>query len=107
MFSNCNAVRLFSIDVSTASAMESHSGINRGGLRDLCKPHHLNEFGIHERHNWYEALHRPGAEEMRFLRRLIESRPVLSRNPDSELGTNAFDGPDHISAARGHGYARL
>jgi hypothetical protein len=37
---------------------------------------------------WYEALHRPGAEEMRFLRRLIESRPVLSRNPDSELVTN-------------------
>ncbi|MFL6449220.1 MAG: putative collagen-binding domain-containing protein [Bryobacteraceae bacterium] len=42
---------------------------------------------------------------MRFLRRLIESRPVLSRNPDSELVTNALDGADHISAARGDGYA--
>jgi hypothetical protein len=54
---------------------------------------------------WYEAIHRPGAEEIRFLRRLIESRPISSRTPDSELVTNALNGADHISAARGDGYA--
>ncbi len=54
---------------------------------------------------WYEALHRPGAEEVRFVRRLIESRPVLSRIPDQTLITKELDGADHISAVRGDGYA--
>jgi hypothetical protein len=54
---------------------------------------------------WYEAIHRPGASEMRYVRDLIESRPVLSRVPDQSLVADALQGADHIAATRGDGYA--
>lgn len=54
---------------------------------------------------WQEAIHRPGANEMRFVRELIESRPVLSRVPDQTLLADELTGADHISATRGEGYA--
>jgi hypothetical protein len=34
---------------------------------------------------WYEAIHQPGAGQMQFARRLIESRPFLTRVPDDSL----------------------
>ncbi len=34
---------------------------------------------------WYEAMDQPGAGQMRFGRRLIESRPFLTRVPDDSL----------------------
>jgi hypothetical protein len=34
---------------------------------------------------WYEAIHQPGASQMQFARRLIESRPILSRIPDDSI----------------------
>jgi Protein of unknown function (DUF4038)/Putative collagen-binding domain of a collagenase len=54
---------------------------------------------------WTEAIHRPGANEMRYVRELIESRPVLSRVPDQTLVADELQGSDHISATRGDGYA--
>jgi hypothetical protein len=54
---------------------------------------------------WYEAIHRPGANEMRYLRELMESRPVLSRVPDQSLVTDELEGADHIAATRGGDYA--
>jgi hypothetical protein len=54
---------------------------------------------------WYEAIHRPGANEMRYVRELIESRPVLSRVPDQSLVSDQLQGADHIAATRGDGYA--
>ena len=54
---------------------------------------------------WNEAIHRPGANEMRYVRALIESRPMLSRVPDQSLVANALEGADHIAATRGDGYA--
>lgn len=53
---------------------------------------------------WQEAILRPGAAQMRYLRALIESRPQLSRLPDQTLVTDALDGPDRIQATRGDGY---
>lgn len=55
---------------------------------------------------WFDAVTRPGAEQMQHARALMESRPMLSRVPDpgllvSQPRTNA----SHISAARGDGYA--
>lgn len=35
--------------------------------------------------SWYEAIDQPGAGQMRFGRRLIESRPFLDRIPDDSL----------------------
>jgi len=54
---------------------------------------------------WTDAIHRPGADQMRHLRALIESRPMLSRVPDQSLVVDALSGADHIAAAHGDGYA--
>ena len=55
--------------------------------------------------SWKEAIHRPGANQMRYVRALIESRPVLSRVPDQSLVKEELTGADHIAATRGEGYA--
>jgi hypothetical protein len=54
---------------------------------------------------WYEAIQRPGAGEMQYARKLLESRPSLSRVPDQTLIADALEGADHIAATRGDGYA--
>jgi len=54
---------------------------------------------------WNEAIRRPGAAQMQYVRALVESRPYLSRVPDQTLVANALEGADHISAPRGDGYA--
>jgi Protein of unknown function (DUF4038)/Putative collagen-binding domain of a collagenase len=60
----------------------------------------------HARGEWTSSLDLPGAGEMRYLRQLMESRPYLSRVPDQSLLTAPQpDGPDHIAATRGDGYA--
>lgn len=53
---------------------------------------------------WQESLHRPGAQQMRHLRALLESRPVLSRVPDTTSVVSPLSGPDRIVATRGDGY---
>jgi hypothetical protein len=54
---------------------------------------------------WYEAIQRPGATQMQYARRLLESRSPLSRVPDQTLVADALEGADHIAATRGDGYA--
>ena len=54
---------------------------------------------------WNEAIHRPGAAEMQYLRRLIEARPYFSRVPDYSIVVDPLDGADRIVATRGDGYA--
>ena len=54
---------------------------------------------------WQEAIHRPGAGQMRHLRALIESRPFVSRVPDQSLVADPLDGSQRIQATRGDGYA--
>ncbi len=53
---------------------------------------------------WYEAIHRPGADQMRHARALIESRPFLSRVPDPSILATPLEGADYIAATRGDGY---
>ena len=53
---------------------------------------------------WQEALDLPGAGQMKFLRRLIESRPMLDRIPDQSLITNARAEHDRVQATRGKDY---
>jgi len=53
---------------------------------------------------WNEAIHRPGAAQMRHLRALIESRPVLDRVPDDALIPQPLDDADRITATRGKDY---
>ncbi len=53
---------------------------------------------------WYQAIHRPGAAQMQYLRALIESRPALSRVPDPSIVVDALQGQEHVQATRGDGY---
>jgi hypothetical protein len=58
------------------------------------------------RHYWYDVLDLPGAEDLINARRLIESRPFLSRIPDQEMiAPEYFPETDYIVATRGNGYA--
>ncbi len=58
------------------------------------------------RHFWYDTLDLPGAFQMTHLRRLMESRPMLTRIPDASLIIEGqTNGPDHIEATRGDDYA--
>jgi hypothetical protein len=55
----------------------------------------------HADRDWTDALYRPGARQMRFLRQLIESRPFFSRIPDQSLIVgDAGNGGLHLQAAR-------
>jgi hypothetical protein len=53
------------------------------------------------RTHWREAMQLPGAAQMQWARRLVESRPVLERVPDQSLiiGENKTPG-GHIAATR-------
>jgi hypothetical protein len=55
---------------------------------------------------WREALEAPSARQMGFLRRLMESRPLLDRTPDQSLLANGSgEGVAHRRATRGRDYA--
>jgi hypothetical protein len=57
------------------------------------------------RRDWTDALNLPGAGQMQHIRRLVESRPMLSRVPDQALLVAAETGGAHRRACRGEGYA--
>ncbi len=55
---------------------------------------------------WQQALELPGAKQMAFLKRLIESRPMLDRIPDQSLILeNNLNPNERIQATRGNDYA--
>ncbi|HET6769930.1 MAG TPA: glycoside hydrolase family 140 protein [Chitinophagaceae bacterium] len=57
-------------------------------------------------HGWKESLDFAGANEMRYLRTLIESRPMLDRIPDQSLLVSEGSGSaERIQATRGKDYA--
>ena len=50
---------------------------------------------------WRQALHLPGAGQMRHVRALLESRPFLDRIPDQSLIlSEAGTGTNHVQATR-------
>ncbi|QHS56912.1 DUF4038 domain-containing protein [Mucilaginibacter sp. 14171R-50] len=54
---------------------------------------------------WYVAVDLPGANQMRYVRRLMESHPLLDRVPDqSVVLENDKPAPGRIQAARGTDY---
>ncbi|MBA9077143.1 glycoside hydrolase family 140 protein [Rufibacter quisquiliarum] len=55
---------------------------------------------------WYESLDLPGAQQMTFVRKLMESRPLLERVPDQSLVVQTSDDfSTRIQATRGLDYA--
>lgn len=53
---------------------------------------------------WYVAIDLPGAGQLKYLRQLIESRPMFDRVPDQGLITDALNANDRIQATRGKDY---
>ena len=57
-------------------------------------------------HSWDDALNLTGANEMKYLRKLMESRPMLERIPDqSILLDSGCSASERIQATRGKDYA--
>ena len=55
--------------------------------------------------SWDKAIEAPGANQMRHLRSLIESRPMLERVPDQTLIRDNGIRYERVLASRGRGYA--
>jgi hypothetical protein len=53
---------------------------------------------------WYVALDLPGAKQMKYLRRLMESRSFRDRVPDQSLLSDSRHAHDRIQATRGNDY---
>jgi len=72
------------------------------GCHDIWMMHAPNrQRGSFSFNYWYESLNLPGAGQMRYLRRLMESRPYQSRIPDQSVivGSPSLL-PDHMAATR-------
>ena len=54
---------------------------------------------------WQDAINLPGAGQLKYLRRLIESRPMLDRIADQKLVTDPLSIYEHIQATRGKDFA--
>lgn len=75
------------------------------GCHDIWQMYAPNRTPVNNPHfPWYIAIDLPGAGQVKYLRYLIESRPVFDRVPDQSLITNAFNANDHIQATRGNDY---
>ncbi|MBB6635120.1 DUF4038 domain-containing protein [Cohnella thailandensis] len=74
-----------------------------GSIWQMCAPGRMADENV----TWYDALNAQGRIQMKYVRRLIESRPFLERVPDQSLVTNALTGGDHIRCTRGTSYAMI
>lgn len=75
------------------------------GCHDIWQMYAPHRTPINSPHfPWYIALDLPGAGQMQYLRRLVESRPMLDRVPDQTIITNEMGAHDRIQATRGKDY---
>ena len=75
------------------------------GCHDVWQMYAPNRTSINgARIPWYVAMDLPGAGQMKYLRRLMESRSMLDRVPDQTIITDALSAGDRIQATRGKDY---
>lgn len=75
------------------------------GCHDVWQMYAPNRTPVNGPHfPWYVAVDLPGAGQMKYLRRLMESRPMLDRIPDQSLIKDAMNANDRIQATRGKDY---
>lgn len=75
------------------------------GCHDIWQMYAPNRKPVNGPHfPWYVAIDLPGAGQMKYLRQLIESRPMLDRVPDQSLIADALGTNDRIQATRGKDY---
>lgn len=77
------------------------------GCHDVWQMYDKNREPLNGPHlPWHEALDLPGARQMTYVRRLMESRPMLERVPDQSLVEENNNGPaNRVQATRGKDYA--
>jgi hypothetical protein len=77
------------------------------GCHDVWQMYDKNREPVNGPHlPWLEALDLPGARQMTYVRRLMESRPMLDRVPDQSLVDEHNNGPaNRVQATRGKDYA--
>jgi uncharacterized protein DUF4038/collagenase-like protein with putative collagen-binding domain len=75
------------------------------GCHDVWQMYAPNRTSINGAHlPWYIAIDLPGAGQMRYVRKLLESRSMIDRVPDQTLITDALGNNDRIQATRGKDY---
>ena len=75
------------------------------GCHDIWQMYAPNRTPVNGPHlPWYVALDLPGATQMKYLKSLIESRPMLDRIPDQSLIKDALGTNDRIQSTRGKDY---
>ncbi|MBC7923009.1 MAG: glycoside hydrolase family 140 protein [Ferruginibacter sp.] len=76
------------------------------GCHDIWQFYSPNREAVNNPHvYWQQALELPAANQMKFVRRLLESRPPLDRVPDQSLVVeNNLAAAERIQATRGKDY---
>jgi hypothetical protein len=76
------------------------------GCHDIWQMYSPNREAVNGPHIfWQQALDLPGALEMKYVRRLIESRPITDRVPDQSIVLeNALPAAERVQATRGKDY---
>lgn len=104
-------------DLGTSSAYD----VRRSAYLDLFAGAHGHTYGCHDIWQmysekregvngphiyWQEALNLPGANQMKFVKALMLSRPFLERIPDQSIvKENDLSPADRVQATRGKDYA--
>jgi hypothetical protein len=76
------------------------------GCHDIWQMYSPEREAINGAHiYWYDAMELPGANQMQYIRRLMESHPLLDRVPDqSVIEENDYLPSERIQATRGSDY---
>jgi hypothetical protein len=76
------------------------------GCHDVWQMHSPRHTGVNGPHLfWYDALELPGANQMIFVKKLMQSHPLLDRVPDQSLIVeNNLASSERIQATRGTDY---
>lgn len=75
------------------------------GCHDIWQMYAPNRTPVNGPHlPWYVAVDLPGAGQMQYLKKLIESRPMFDRVPDQTIITDGLHANDRIQATRGNDY---
>jgi hypothetical protein len=110
-----NAVRLSAADVRRSAYLAVFAGAaghsyGNGEVYEFWSTNTVRKLpGWGSGLDWHQSLKLPGSGQMQFLRRLIESRPMLNRIPDQSLivGETGRRATERIEATRADdgGYA--
>lgn len=97
-----------SLDVRRAAYLNLFAGAfgHTYGCHDIWQMYNSKVEGINGPHMyWYDALELPAANQMKYVRNLIEAFPILERVPDQSIITEKTTAAaERIQATRGKDY---